>query len=275
MKSVQKVMTPEELRKMQLIQVDILTEFDRVCRENNITYILDAGTMLGAARHKGFLPWDDDIDIRMLRSEYDRFSEIADKELGNGVYFQTYKNDKYYPWLYSKLRMSGTRAVRVGQENIPMKDGVWVDIFPCDGVPSNAKEFRKRSRAALICRKILYARVARDSAGKLSQRLFWKCVCLIPKSVAYRVAENLSRKYNETNCTKVGSLGWHAAKDTNGFDIKWFQELTDVEFEGKMCMAPKDWDGFLRHSFGDDYMTPPPTSMQKASSPLSYYDLGK
>lgn len=271
----QKVMTPEELRKMQLIQVDLLTEFDRVCRKSKIRYILDAGTLLGAVRYGKFIPWDDDIDVRMLRSDFEKFSKIAAKELDSSVFFQSNKTDKHYPWLYSKLRKEGTRAVRVGQENLKMKDGVFIDIFPCDGVPTNRILCKMRSGIATMCRKILYSRIAKDSAKTAGERLFWKAVSLIPKGVAYSIAGLMARLFHEENCERAGSMGWHAPKDNNGFQMKWFTELTDIEFEGKKFLAPKDWDGFLRYSFGDDYMTPPPVEKQGASSPLSYYDLGE
>lgn len=274
MKSVQKVMTPEELRKMQLVQLEIFKDFDRVCRENNIKYIMDAGTLLGAIRHKGFIPWDDDIDIRMLRSEYEKFYKIANDQLSDNIFFQNYRNDSKYPWIYSKVRMKGTRAVRVGQEKMGMKDGVFIDVFPCDGVPSDTKELKKHSKDAKFCRKVLYARVAQYSKDKLPERLFWHLVCLIPKSYIYKKVESLAEKYNEKNCSRVGCIGWHAPKDVNGFKMEYFTELTELEFEGNMFWAPKDWDGFLRYSFGDDYMTPPPKDKQVASSPLSYYDLG-
>lgn len=275
MKSIQKVMTPEELRKMQLIQLEIFEDFDRVCRKNNIKYIMDAGTLLGAIRYGGFIPWDDDIDIRMLRSEYEKFCKIAADELSDNIYFQNYRNDSKYPWIYSKVRMKGTRAVRVGQEKVGMRDGVFIDIFPCDGVPSDPDEHKKHSKTAQFCRKVLYARVARYSKQKFYERLLWSFVCIIPKKFIYRKVESLAKKYNEKNCDKVGCIGWHAPKDVNGFKMEYFTELTDLEFEGKMFLAPKDWDGFLRYSFGDDYMTPPPVDKQTTNSPLSYYDLGR
>lgn len=274
MKPVQKVMTPEELRKMQLIQLKILEEFDRVCRKNNIKYIMDAGTLLGAVRYKGFIPWDDDIDVRMLRSEYDKFCKIAGNELSENVFFQNYQNDPKYPWIYSKIRMKGTRAVRLEQEKMGMKDGVFIDIFPCDGVPSDLSKLKKHSKKAKLYRKILYARLARHSKQKFYQRWFWSLICIIPKKCVYTRVELLGKKYNEINCNKVGCLGWHAPKDVNGFKKEFFTNLTELEFEGKMFLAPKDWDGFLRYSFGDNYMTPPPKDKQKASSPLSYFYLG-
>lgn len=273
-KPVEKVMPREDLRKMQLIQLDILVEFDRVCRKNNIRYIMEGGTLLGAVRHKAFIPWDDDIDVRMLRDDYEKFCKIADKELTGNVYFQNCRNDKNYPWLYSKLRMNGTRAVRLGQEKMGMRDGVFIDVFPCDGIPDDPQLLKKHSRQALLCRKILYARAARYSADTRVKRVFWWIVSLIPKSVAYKKARKLTKQYTEQNCSRMGCIGWHESFDVIGFEKRYFTELTELEFEGYMFLAPKDWDGFLRATYGDDYMTPPPPDKRGARSLLSDYDLG-
>lgn len=272
-KPAQNVMPQEDLRKMQLIQLDILVELDRICRKHNIKYMMEGGTLLGAVRHKGFIPWDDDIDIRMLRDEYEKFCKIADKELTGNIYFQNYRNDKNYPWIYSKLRMDGTRAVRLGQEKTGMRDGVFIDIFPCDGIPDAPEVLKKHSREAMICRKILYARVARYSADTWIERIFWRLVSLIPKSVAYKKAQRLAEQYTAQNCSRIGCLGWHESFDVMGFEKRYFMELTELEFEGHMFMAPKDWDGFLRATYGDDYMTPPPPDKRGTKNPLSYYEL--
>lgn len=270
MKTEAITLSNEELRRLQLVQLQILKEFDKVCRENDIKYILDAGTLLGAVRHKGFIPWDDDIDVRMLRSEYEKFREIACKDFSDTIYFQDYRNEKAYPWLYSKVRMYGTRAVRVGQEHLGMRDGIFIDIFPCDGIPADEKAFKKKCVKAQLCRRTLYARTARVTATNILEKIKWNLVCLIPRTLVYSVIEGLVEKHPADSADKVGCLGWHAPKDVNGFDKKWFTELEDIGFEGEMFMAPKDYDGFLRFSFGDDYMTPPKEEDRGTTAPLSY-----
>ena len=119
------VLTTSDLENMHKIQLNMLIEFDKICRRNNIKYILDAGTLLGAVRHKGFIPWDDDIDVRMLRDDYEKFCVVANKELPETMFFQNYKNDKGYPWMYSKIRMKGTKAVRIGQDRLNM-EYIWI-----------------------------------------------------------------------------------------------------------------------------------------------------
>ena len=93
------VLTTSDLENMHKIQLNMLIEFDKICRRNNIKYILDAGTLLGAVRHKGFIPWDDDIDVRFKREEYEKFYEACKKDLDNEHFFlQEYRTDPNYRW---------------------------------------------------------------------------------------------------------------------------------------------------------------------------------
>ena len=251
------VLTTSDLENMHKIQLNMLIEFDKICRRNNIKYILDAGTLLGAVRHKGFIPWDDDIDVRMLRDDYEKFCVVANKELPETMFFQNYKNDKGYPWMYSKIRMKGTKAVRIGQDRLNMEEGIYMDIFPCDGVPDDNKKKKKHNRLAKIYRKILYARIGKYSCDKWYERLWWSLVCVIPRSYVYKQSDKLVKKYTEHNCKRVGTIGWHELPDVNGFLNGYFTDLTEVEFEGHMFPAPKCWDFYLTQLYGD-YMQLPP-----------------
>lgn len=272
--SKRKVMTPEELRKMQTIQFEMLCDFDRVCRENDIKYNIDSGTALGAARHRKFIPWDDDIDVRMIRSEYEKFCLVAD-QLDETIFFQNYKTDKNYPWFYAKLRRKGTHAIRVGQEHLKMMNGVFVDIFVSDGVPSNRLFKCFRTIVGFCCRKILYSRLAKGSASNCIKRFLWGILSLVPRCIAYRGLEFLSRIFNETNCNRFGCLGWHSRFENNGYQKKWLTELQEIEFEGKNFFAPKDLHGFLSYGYGENYIIPPPVELQNGTSPLSDYYLGE
>lgn len=99
-----KYMNSDELRKMQLIQLELLEEVDRICTKYGISYSVEGGTLLGTVRHKGFIPWDDDVDIAMVRSEYIKFCRACEKELDNAKYFfQTHDTDPEYRWGYAKV----------------------------------------------------------------------------------------------------------------------------------------------------------------------------
>ena len=113
-----KELSPEQFRKMQLIELEMLVEFDRVCRDNHIDYVLFGGSLLGAVRHKGYIPWDDDADIGMLREDYNRFKKHM-KEMNPEIcYFQDHETDPEYRWSYGKLRRTGSKYIRVGQEHL-------------------------------------------------------------------------------------------------------------------------------------------------------------
>ena len=157
----QKIITGEDFRKMQLLQLEMMVEFDRVCKENNIKYQIWAGTQLGAVRHKGYIPWDDDADIVMLREEYEKFRAVSNQLNQDICFFQDHANDPYYRWGYGKLRKTNTRYVRLGQEHIKCKSGVFVDIFPLDDIPLLTIGQMLQDFHCFILRKILWAEVGR------------------------------------------------------------------------------------------------------------------
>ena len=256
---------------MQLVQTALLREFDRVCRLGGIKYIIGSGTLLGAVRYKGFIPWDDDIDVEMLREEYEKFSRIAKQELNEAVFFQDHKTDRNFPWLYGKLRMHGTRAVRLGQEHLRMHSGVFIDIFPRDPLPNQEIGRMFYETMAKLCRKILYARVAKVTAQTLKARLGWKVVSLIPKTVPFGIAYLLRKSLDSDRAERVRSYGYHGRYETEGYDKRWFTELTEMEFEGGTYYAPADWKGYLTFVYGADYMTPPPLSERTGTAPLSSF----
>ena len=110
-------MDAETLRKVHMVEKEILDEVVRVCDKNNISYFLMAGTLLGAVRHKGFIPWDDDIDVGMTYDNFKRFIEIAPRELNDKYFLQTWKNDNEYPFAAAKVRKKGTLFAEVAAKN--------------------------------------------------------------------------------------------------------------------------------------------------------------
>ncbi|HWT73642.1 MAG TPA: LicD family protein [Mobilitalea sp.] len=256
-----------ELRKMQLLQLDMLIEFDRICNKHNIGYILDAGTLLGAVRNKGFIPWDDDIDVRMLRSEYEHFCRVVRKELDKGKYFfQNEETDPDYFWGYAKIRRNGTEFIRLGQEHLKMKTGVFIDIFPCDGVPGNKMVRKIHNFFALLSRKITYSRIGVRTEKNPIVRIGYRILMIFPVTLSFHIIHWLSRNCDERRNNLVGCIAWYGDKDKTGFKKEWFTERQYIEFEGKQFQAPKDYHGFLVHSFGKDYMTPPPMEKRIGSA---------
>lgn len=128
-------MEPKPLiKQVQAIELEILLEVDRICRKHRISYFLDSGTALGAVRHKGFIPWDDDIDIGMLRDDYERFLSVAQEEMGQDYFLQTYRTDGT-PIMFAKVRKTGTTFVEFRLRKFPINHGLFIDIFPYDYLP--------------------------------------------------------------------------------------------------------------------------------------------
>ena len=136
----------EDVHKKML---EILTEFDRVCKKHNLRYVLDSGTLLGAIRHKGFIPWDDDVDVAMLREDYDKFCAIANDELGEKYYFENTNMNKHFPNIFGKLFDTSTRYVQKSTAHLEVPQCIWLDIFPVDNVVLKKKKMQCRIVASI------------------------------------------------------------------------------------------------------------------------------
>ena len=131
-------MSGSDLRRHQAVLLELLTEFDRICVKHGIGYVLFAGSALGAVRHQGFIPWDDDLDVAMLRADYQRFLQLAPAELGE-QYFLQGEFSAHWPMFFSKLRKNGTACMeRFVPKDEKMHQGIYMDIFPVDNLSDNA-----------------------------------------------------------------------------------------------------------------------------------------
>ena len=127
-----------ELEELHQIELDMLKEIDRICRRENIQYYLAGGTLLGAVRHKGFIPWDDDIDIAMARDEYERFLKVMKKERHPYLKIFAMEFDKEYQYTFAKVVDTRTRLIEEIGKDLPDM-GVFIDIFPIDGLGNDRK----------------------------------------------------------------------------------------------------------------------------------------
>lgn len=275
-----KKLTPQEFRTMQLLELDMLVEFDRVCRLHDIKYCITCGTLLGAVRHKGYIPWDDDADIAMLREEYEKFRKVAGEMDKSICYFQDHYNDPDYLWQYGKLRRTGTSFVRAGQEHMRGKTGVFVDVFVLDDCPTSVSGMMLQDLWCFFLRKILYSRVAKMNEKGLVG-LTYRILSKISVEWVYKKVQDMAKKSNNISENRVRTLlfptfgklymkNTHPAKVRYGMPKSWFLQRAEYEFEGYKFYGTKDYDAFLTYVY-HDYMTLPPANKREPHAPVSSF----
>lgn len=277
----EKIIAGEDFRKLQLLELDLLMELDRVCKKNHITYQIWAGTQLGAVRHKGFIPWDDDADIVMLREEYEKFRSVADQLNPEICFFQDHYNDPDYRWQYGKLRRTGTKYIRVGQEHIKCKTGVFIDVFPLDDIPISTFGQMIQDFHCFVLRKILWSEVGKNNKKGLL-KTWYSLLSKIPVDSVFKQIEWYAKKSSNKSPNKVRTLCYtsigklyykHPLKERYGMPKEWFKRTKDFNFEGKLLVGLENFDEYLRFSYGD-YMTLPPIDERAQHAPVSDYDFG-
>ena len=253
-----------DTKEKQKIALDILTEFDLFCRNNNLRYALCYGTLLGAVRHKGFIPWDDDVDVVMPRPDYDRFLKLTRNGMSNIYKVISKDNIKNIGMAYAKVIDSRTRMY----EDIydPYESGMFIDVFPMDGVPDNDKEtLRHLNRICSHIRKCNIRRMQIKKGRNLITTIP-KFIAIFFARIAVRVdkesekIEGLARKYSFENCERI-SLSVCSDSKLCVTDKAKFTNYIELPFEGHLFFAPSNYDEFLTKVYGD-YMTLPPENEQ-------------
>ena len=191
----EKKLSPEELKALQQTELSILEEADRICRENGIHYNIIAGTLLGARRHGGFIPWDDDVDIALLRPEYERFRLACQNEPPDSLfYFQDICDTDGYRWGYGKLRRKGTLFQRRGQEHMPYAQGICIDVFPLDHVPESWLGRQLRCAECFLLRKTMWAHVGAETDKNAVRRFVFRLMDALPEKQLRLWYRNLVRR---------------------------------------------------------------------------------
>ncbi|MDD6193876.1 MAG: LicD family protein [Lachnospiraceae bacterium] len=268
----QHILDEVELKRVQAIELEMLLEVDRLCRKHGIHYNMVGGTMLGAIRHGGFIPWDDDADIAMLRTDYERFVQICETELDKErFYFQDIHSTDGYRWGYGKIRRKGTKFIRLGQEFMPYEQGIFIDIFPMDNVPDGWAQRLLHRFQCFVLRKELWSEVGKNNEPSLCKRFIYRLMSRIPRKKLIEKYDTLVDKYRDQTTEMVRILTFPAPKGTCGFYRKWYEEHADYFFEDNMLEGPADYEGWLTYKFGN-YLELPPSNQQK-THPVSRIEL--
>lgn len=256
-------LTEEELRQIQLIQLEMLKEVDRICNLCGIHYNIIAGTLLGAVRHKGFIPWDDDADVALVREEYEKFRIACEKELDHSrYYFQDHRNTPGYRWGYGKLRKKDTLFLRENQEHMPYEQGIFIDVFPLDAV-SEYKCVRALQNFKCFCiRKIMWAPVGKIAVKNPFWKGWYRLLDHIPANVIYGYFNKYVQKRNRKKTKWVRILTFPTPNKEYGYLRKWYDNSEPIEFEDGVFWGIKDYDEYLSFKFGD-YRELPPIEKRK------------
>lgn len=262
-----------DINELRTVELNILIFIDKICRAHQLRYFMFGGTLLGAVRHKGFIPWDDDIDIAMPRVDYEKFCAILEKNYESSPYKMA-SPIKHSDYFYGFSKLYDTRTQLIEKQLGKAMDwmGIYVDIFPMDGFTGSKEDAAKQLSLA-----------QQESARITNCRIFWMCStfklkCIrIYQFVKYTILgrDRCFKKLTEQLKHNDFDLSpWVAC--TNGMlgareimEYKYFEKTVDLDFEGHQFMAPIGWHEWLSSLFGD-YMQLPPED-QRYTHPFEAY----
>lgn len=253
----------------QDLLLSMLKDFDRVCREHDIAYTLFSGTALGAVRHHGFIPWDDDVDVIMLREDYERFFAVASQVFDPEKYYVQQEYTAHWPMHFSKLRRNGTTCIEKYHVRDPeMHQGVYIDIFPCDHLAEHPVMRRIQFAASkVVIAKSLYAR------GYETDSTLKKCFLQVCRVLPRKPFWNLCvRKKDRTSRYVHSFFGCGTKFEKNIFPRSWFTERIMLPFEDGVFPVSAHYDALLTRLYGD-YMTLPKPEERKSKEHVAILDL--
>lgn len=271
----------EELKKLQVLEKNMLKDIIEFCKKNKIEYFIIGGTALGAVRHKGFIPWDDDIDIGMPRKDYNKFLLLAYKEWNrkdSPYFFQYNESDVNTPYTYAKLRLNDTIFSEYCNRNINMHQGIYIDIFPYDNMPDNKEEYKNWFFQIQRLTKLYVMSKTPDISEKpitfnlkikyIIRRIIYFLLKLLPKKLILKQIIKLSTKYNSMN-TKSMTCTCFPKMYCEYCDIQDLYPLKEYKFEELSVLGPNNMDKYLKNHYGN-YMKLPPEKDRIGHKPYNF-----
>lgn len=253
-----------DLRKLRLTQLDILKTFDSFCQKNNLKYSLFFGTLLGAVRHKGFIPWDDDLDVCMPRNDYNKLIELWNNSLETkGYILQNKENSPLFTQTYTKIRKDHTTFVETEFEKGLYHHGIYVDVFPMDKIPTGF--IKKKIYLWKSLKYLLFTREYADSKSNPLVKAVSNLMLHMVTGEKRKAARHKIYKYIEKNNKKIDNYQYIHISTFNEIKFHYKKDIFDstvpVQFENDLFYCFEDWDYVLRTLYGD-YMQLPPKEKQ-------------
>lgn len=269
------IINNNDLEKIHKIHNEALIEIDKICNKHNIKYFLSDGTLLGAIRHKGFIPWDDDLDIGMLRNEYIKFQQVVESELSNKYFFQTYYTDKYYSNYFPKILVNNTSLIEDISKKSKKRNGIFVDIFIYDKIIENKVaqklHFKKFSlfMNALQFKNRYYPKI-KFNLKSLFRHFLFIVFSLHSRKYLINKIESIVQEYNNSNSQLYTKHIDNYYNDQVYFHV--YNNLTTTKFEGKDFPIPLESSIILKALYGN-YMELPPVEQRTTTHGIIYYDI--
>ena len=266
-----------ELASVQKKELEILVFFDQFCKERNIQYSLSGGTLLGAVRHKGFIPWDDDVDVLMTRENYEAFLKACEKgELPGQFFMQTIHSDPYYYNSFGKLLDTSTPALIAETEKTKCRKGLCIDIFPIDRCAQNniARKFDNFRLGILTTFK--YSNLEHRNASK-TKKILYKLFAMISELVGINRLLEADERIKTRHMKSDSSVTFadyvkspHKLRTRDLYPYDLFVSYSEINFCGRSFMVMRDYKKYLEITYGD-YMQLPPIEDRKPDHNFFYY----
>ena len=258
---------PTKLKKVWAVELDLLNQFQKVCEKHKIKYQVFAGTLLGAVRHKGFIPWDDDLDVCLSRSEFDKLIAVASDEFVHPYFFQTAQTDQAYFFSYARLRNSETTGVISGMTELPYNSGIYIDIYVLDGYPDSIWVYRFQLIFKKIVVKLLTLYYRERPRNKSIKELSLHCLRPIARIFRYETLLKMHKwistwfDHSASRICEVAHLNWEGWK-------YWiykteFAESITIPYEMLQVPVPKAYAEVLSRIYADYMSFPPPEQRGK------------
>lgn len=255
------------IKKVQYQILKGLIEIKRICNKHNLRFYLVGGSALGAIRHKGFIPWDDDADIGMPREDYNKFLSVCETELDSDFFLQTTISDKGYYLPYAKLRVENTKYILKSSQRFNMHHGIFIDIFPLDSISNNClKRFRQKYVVDFFT-KVRNTKIFNPNKGTLKYYLRKGLSSVFSIGLINRIINHEIRIAEKENTTSMGNLLGLYGFDKEVYLKKVFGEPYYVEFEKEYFPIPQEYEVFLNQVYGD-FMELPPKEERLSHNPV-------
>ena len=263
-----KVYDDKTLNKLHKTLIELLDEFDKICKKHNLKYSLMSGTVLGAIRHSGFIPWDDDIDVGMLRSDYEKFLKIAHEELDSKYYLDCFEYNPKYHLGFAKIKKNNTIFDEESSHHLDNHKGIFLDIFPIDNAYDNTK---KSYLIAILIRTIVqtvYVKNKMSSLKDCRHKILSAILLLFPHKTLLRLEKKLCMLNKNDNSKYIVSfLGIYKFKKEL-MKREDFLPIKRIKFENKEYSVLNKPEVYLSNLYGD-YMKLPPKEKRVNHMPLT------